>query len=75
MTDIATHQRDGAFAVRQLPAWVWFGGWTYVILLINGSLLLNDCDTYWQIVTGQWIVDHGAMPRADSYSFTKAGEA
>jgi len=75
VTDIATHQRDGAFAVRQLPAWVWFGGWTYVILLINGSLLLNDCDTYWQIVTGQWIVDHGAMPRADSYSFTKAGEA
>jgi len=75
LTDIATHQRDGAFALRQLPAWVWFGGWTYVILLINGSLLLNDCDTYWQIITGQWILDHGAMPRADTYSFTKAGEA
>jgi hypothetical protein len=75
VTDIATHQRDGAFALRQLPAWVWFGGWTYVILLINGNLLLNDCDTYWQIVTGQWILDHGAMPRADTYSFTKAGEA
>ncbi len=72
--DIATHHREGAFDLRQLPAWVWFGGWTYVILLINGGLLLNDCDTYWQIVTGQWILDHGAMPRADTYSFTRPGE-
>jgi hypothetical protein len=72
--DIATHHREGVFDLRQLPAWVWFGGWTYVILLINGSLLLNDCDTYWQIVTGQWILDHGAMPRADTYSFTKPDE-
>jgi len=72
--DIAAHNREGVFNLRQLPAWVWFGGWTYVILLINGSLLLNDCDTYWQIVTGQWILDHGTMPRADVYYFTKPGE-
>ena len=72
--DIATHQREGVFDLRQVPAWVWFGGWTYVILLINGNLLLNDCDTYWQIVTGRWILDHNAMPRADIYSFTKYGE-
>jgi hypothetical protein len=74
VTDIAAHRREGAFDLRRLPAWVWFGGWTYVILLINGNLLLNDCDTYWQIVTGQWILEHGAMPHADSYSFTKFGE-
>jgi len=72
--DIATQRREGVFDLRQLPAWVWFGGWTYVVLLINGSLLLNDCDTYWQIVTGRWILDHGAMPRADTYSFTKPDE-
>src|SRR4051812_10065203 len=69
--DTATQNRERAFDLRQLPAWVWFGGWIYAVLLINGSLLLNDCDTYWQIVTGQWIIDHGAMPRADTYSFTK----
>jgi hypothetical protein len=74
VTDTATHHPDGVFDLRQLPAWVWFGGWTYVILLVNGSLLLSDCDTYWQIVTGQWILDHGAMPRADTYSFTKLDE-
>ncbi len=71
---IASRPREGAFDLRQLPAWVWFGGWTYVILLINGNLLLNDCDTYWQIATGRWILDHGAMPRADIYSFTRFGE-
>lgn len=73
--DIAARQRESVFDLRQIPAWVWFGGWTYVILLINGNLLLNDCDTYWQIATGQWILDHGAMPRADIYSFTRFDES
>lgn len=71
---IATLQRESVFDLRQLPAWVWFGAWTYVVLLTNGSFLLNDSDTYWQISTGQWILEHGAMPRSDVYSFTKFGE-
>jgi hypothetical protein len=72
--EIATHHREGLFDRRQLPAWLWFGAWTYAVLLINGSLLLKDSDIYWQIVTGQWILDHGAMPSADTYSFTKPDE-
>ena len=44
------------------------------MLLINSSGLLNNSDTYWQIAVGQWILDHGALPRVDIYSFTKAGE-
>jgi hypothetical protein len=42
--------------------------------MINGRLLLSDSDTYWQIATGQWIIDHGALPRSDTYSFTKSGD-
>jgi len=57
-----------------VPAWAWMGIWVYTIVLINGSLLLGDSDTYWQIATGKWILDHGAMPRVDIYSFTKPGE-
>jgi hypothetical protein len=72
--NIATLQQESVFDLRQLPAWAWFGAWIYVVLLINGSLLLNDSDTYWQIKTGQWILDHGTMPRSDIYSFTKFGE-
>jgi hypothetical protein len=53
---------------------VWFGGWVYVVLMINAGVLLSDSDTYWQTATGQWIIDHGALPRSDSYSFTKSGD-
>jgi hypothetical protein len=42
---IATLQRESVFDLRQLPAWVWFAVWTYVVLLTNGSFLLNDSDT------------------------------
>ena len=48
---------------------------TNVTLLVNNSGLLNDSDTYWQIAVGQSILDHGALPRVDVYSFTKPGEA
>ena len=58
----------------QVPAWCWFGIWAYGNLLINGSSLLKDSDTYWQIITGKWILDHNALPRVDIYSFTKAGD-
>ena len=44
------------------------------MFLINGSGLLGDTDTYWQIAVGQGILESGAMPRVDIYSFTKPGE-
>jgi hypothetical protein len=56
------------------PAWLWLGAGIYVLLLTHGAMLLNDSDTYWQITVGTWILDHGAFPRVDFYSFTKAGD-
>jgi hypothetical protein len=64
-----------AFSLAHVPAWAWMGIWVYVVVLINGNLLLNDTDTYWHVATGNWILDHGALPRVDIYSFTKPGEA
>lgn len=61
-------------SLGHVPAWAWMGIWVYAIVVINGSLLLADSDTYWQIATGNWILDHGALPRVDIYSFTKPGE-
>ena len=58
-----------------VPAWLWLGIGAYAVLLVCGDRLLNDTDTYWQISVGQWILDHGALPRMDIYSFTKAGRA
>lgn len=41
------------------------GGW---------SGLLADGDTGWHIRTGEWILDHGRVPREDLFSFSKQGE-
>jgi hypothetical protein len=67
-------EREKAFSLADVPAWLWVGIGVYALLLLNGRALLNDSDTYWQIAVGQWILDHGALPRTDIYSFTKAGE-
>src|SRR5256885_13503035 len=39
-----------------------------VVLFI--PTLLNDGDTLWQIRTGEWILDHRAIPAVDPFSFT-----
>jgi hypothetical protein len=74
-TEAGTIHREKAFSLAEVPAWLWLGIGVYALLLVNGRSLLNDSDTYWQIAVGQWILDHGALPRVDIYSFTKAGEA
>lgn len=35
--------------------------------------LLADADIGWHIRTGEWVVDHHAVPHQDLYSFSKAG--
>ncbi|KRR30177.1 hypothetical protein [Bradyrhizobium retamae] len=72
ITAAATNEKSTILG--QVPAWLWIGIGVYALLLSNGGMLLNDSDTYWQITVGQWILDHHALPRTDSYSFTKAGE-
>ena len=64
-----------AFSLGRVPAWLWLGIGVYAEgMYVCGERLLNNSDTYWQISIGQWIIDHAALPRADIYSFTKAGE-
>jgi hypothetical protein len=72
--DAGAIRQEKAFSLGQVPAWLWLGIGVYAVLLVCGERLLNDSDTYWQISIGQWIIDHAALPRADIYSFTKAGE-
>jgi len=49
------------------------GAGTYLFFLFVGDTLLQDSDSFWQIKIGQWILDHGAMPTTDFYSFTRTG--
>jgi hypothetical protein len=45
-----------------------------VLLLLPGFTLLREADTFWQIRTGQWILDHAEVPVADFYSYTAFGK-
>jgi hypothetical protein len=49
------------------------GAGIYLVILSVGGKLLNDPDSYWHLVLGQWILDHHAVPRVDSFSFTMNG--
>lgn len=35
--------------------------------------LFNDGDTSWHLATGRWILDNGAVPHTDPFSFTHRG--
>lgn len=40
----------------------------------NGLPLLADPDSHWHIAVGHWILQHGAVPSVDTYSFTLPGQ-
>ena len=40
----------------------------------SSQMIFNDGDVSWHIATGQWILDHRAIPRTDPFSFTWAGK-
>ena len=73
-TGVAIAVKKTVLRFGAVPAWIWFGLCVYAIVLIHGTSLLNDSDTYWHIDIGRWVLEHLALPRVDTYSFTRAGE-
>ena len=55
-----------------LPALV--GALLLPAALGSSQTIFNDGDVSWHIATGQWILDHHAIPRTDPFSFTWAGK-
>jgi len=43
-------------------------------VLGSSQTIFNDGDVSWHIATGQWILDHHAIPRTDPFSFTWFGK-
>ncbi len=73
MTMSATHATAATGPMRGLlPLWV--GAGIYAVFVLAGNHLLIDPDTMWQIAIGRWILDHGAVPHTDVYSFTMRGQ-
>lgn len=69
--------KDSASRRRLLPS---LGEVIFAVTLLflflfgqGGSVLLGDSDTGWHIRTGEWIVQHLAVPRQDLFSFSKPG--
>jgi hypothetical protein len=51
-----------------------FAGLAAFALAAFAPGLLNDGDTYWHIRAGEWMIAHGAVLRADPFSYTVAGQ-
>ncbi len=73
MSIISMHTSEAAPSMRALLP-VWVGAAVYALFVLAGNRLLIDPDTLWQITVGQWIIDHGAVPTEDVYSFTMRGQ-
>jgi hypothetical protein len=43
-------------------------------ILGSSKTIFNDGDVSWHIATGQWILDHRAIPHTDPFSFTWLGK-
>ena len=49
--------------------------WLFNASPVGWSSLLSDGDTGWHIRVGEWVLEHGTVPKQDLFSFTKAGES
>ena len=45
------------------------------LFLPGARFLFSDGDTGWHIRTGEWIIEHGTVPKTDLFSFTKPHES
>jgi hypothetical protein len=46
----------------------------FLFLRMDGAPRMIEGDTGWHLRTGEWILRHGMVPRADMFSFTRPGE-
>lgn len=68
MIDDAGVRTEGSRGDRRL-----FLGLLAIVALAASLTPIRNYDYWWHVETGHWILSHGAVPRADPYSFTAAG--
>lgn len=74
-----TYTGNSRWCIRLFPSLTDFAFILPAFILcafLHGSArLLMDGDTGWHIRTGEWILQHGTVPKTDIFSFTKPHEA
>jgi len=45
----------------------------YIIAFVLGMKQLREPDVWWQLLSGRWMLDNGAVTRTDVFSYTMAG--
>ena len=71
---LAAAQYPAAAGVRTLGlSWPLMMGVATFVLVIVLPGTLSDCDTYWHISAGQWILSHHQIPTHDPFSFSMPG--
>ncbi len=66
LTDDATEARLGGLGLAAIAIFLF-------ALAAYSPQVLGDGDTWLHITTGQWIISHGAVPRADPFSYSMPG--
>ena len=68
--------RSASRASSWMPSLPLVVGLVVFVALANvmGLPLLADPDSHWHIAVGHWILQHGAVPTVDTYSFTLPGQ-
>jgi hypothetical protein len=59
--------------MRSALSFALFAGLAAFALAGFAPAILNDGDTYWHIRAGEWMLAHGAVLRADPFSYTVPG--
>ena len=69
-THLLVRVRRVAVGLPQLWA-IWSLAGIFIVLAL---VLVRPHDFWWHVRAGQWIVENGRIPKADLFSFTRAGE-
>lgn len=48
---------------------------TFLSIFVMATRISMDTDSWWHMRTGQWILENGAIPKSDPFSFTHNGQA
>jgi hypothetical protein len=60
--------KGNPLTTRRLVTWI-----AFLAVFTMAARISMDTDTWWHLRAGQWIMEHGLVPQADPFSYTRLG--